>query len=106
VAKIDGEQIGRACAMLGGGRLGPEDIVDPAVGLVLHKKTGDVVTNQEPLVTLHYNTAQQLDEACALVQEAFHLTNGARYMPQPLVTKVIECDTKQLAAEMANWQTQ
>jgi pyrimidine-nucleoside phosphorylase/thymidine phosphorylase len=104
VAAIDGEQIGRACALLGGGRRNPEDSLDPAVGLVLHQKIGDVVTTQEPLVTVHYNTAERLEEACALVHNAYQITNGARYVPQPLVARVMECDEKLLAAEMANRQ--
>ena len=35
------EQIGTACVILGGGREHKEDSVDPAVGIVLHKKVGD-----------------------------------------------------------------
>ena len=43
------EQIGTACVILGGGRERKEDSVDPAVGIVLHKKVGDPVAAGEPL---------------------------------------------------------
>jgi pyrimidine-nucleoside phosphorylase len=90
VASIDCDQVGLAVAMLGGGRQSTNDVIDPAVGVVLHKKAGDVVTENEPLVTVHFNAADQLEEACDLLYAAYHLTNSARYMPQPLVRKVIE----------------
>ena len=50
------EQIGTACVILGGGRERKEDSVDPAVGIVLHKKVGDAVAAGEPLATIHYNS--------------------------------------------------
>src|SRR5208282_2830264 len=41
LASLDCEQVGTACVILGGGRERKEDLVDPAVGIVLHKKVGD-----------------------------------------------------------------
>ena len=41
VESIQCEQVGIASLMLGGGREKKEDLIDPAVGLVLHKKVGD-----------------------------------------------------------------
>ena len=40
---IQCEQVGIASLVLGGGREKKEDMIDPAVGLVLHKKVGDPV---------------------------------------------------------------
>src|SRR5437660_2662853 len=54
VAAIQCEQVGTACVILGGGRERKEDAVDPAVGIVLHKKVSDPVTAGEPLCTIHY----------------------------------------------------
>ena len=45
------EAVGTACVVLGGGREKKEDAVDPAVGIVLHRKTGDQVAAGEPLCT-------------------------------------------------------
>ncbi|OCG09033.1 pyrimidine-nucleoside phosphorylase [Gilliamella sp. wkB178] len=56
VAKIVADQIGIAAMQLGAGRATKEDIIDPAVGIVLHKKVGDKVTKGESLLTIHANT--------------------------------------------------
>ena len=53
------EQIGTACVILGGGRERKEDVVDPAVGIVVHKKVGDRVAAGEPLATIHYNASDE-----------------------------------------------
>src|SRR5246127_3209352 len=44
LASLQCEQVGTACVILGGGRERKEDSVDPAVGIVLHKKVGDAVS--------------------------------------------------------------
>src|SRR6476661_1213149 len=43
ISSMQCEQIGTACVILGGGRERKEDSVDPAVGIVLHKKVGDAL---------------------------------------------------------------
>ena len=40
---IQCEDVGTACVILGGGREKKEDSVDPAVGIILHKKVADRV---------------------------------------------------------------
>ena len=45
LAALQCEQVGTACVILGGGRERKEDSVDPAVGIVLHKKVGDPVSS-------------------------------------------------------------
>jgi len=54
--------IGAAVVVLGGGREKKEDSVDPAVGLVFHKRIGDRVARGEPLCTLHYNSDARLEK--------------------------------------------
>jgi pyrimidine-nucleoside phosphorylase/thymidine phosphorylase len=53
VAAIDAEAIGLAAVALGAGRARVEDRVDPAVGIVVHKRLGDRVERGEPLCTVH-----------------------------------------------------
>jgi pyrimidine-nucleoside phosphorylase len=53
VRAIDTEAVGLAAVALGAGRARIEDRVDPAVGLVVHKKLGDAVERGEPLCTVH-----------------------------------------------------
>src|ERR1700719_4484132 len=43
VTAMNCEAVGTACVVLGGGREKKEDAVDPAVGIILHRKVGDRV---------------------------------------------------------------
>ncbi len=90
VAEIACEQVGVACILLGGGRETKDDVVDPAVGIVLHKKAGDTVAAGEPLLTVHYNSEGRLVEACLLLEKAYRVTEDTGRLPAPLVRRVIE----------------
>lgn len=46
-------EIGIAAMLLGAGRQTKEDIIDPAVGLMLHKKVGDKVEKGESILTIY-----------------------------------------------------
>jgi pyrimidine-nucleoside phosphorylase len=71
VSEIDCLAIGTASVILGGGRAKKEDSVDPAVGIVVHKKVGDAVAKGDPLCTIHYNSETQAEQASALLQKSF-----------------------------------
>ena len=88
VVATECEQLGTACMVLGGGRAKKEDAVDPAVGLVFHRKVGDLVQQGETLCTLHYNDAQRLDEARRLVETAYRFAPEPP-SPRPLVRRVL-----------------
>jgi pyrimidine-nucleoside phosphorylase len=62
--------------------------VDPGVGLIVHKKLGDRVREGEPLVTLHYNAATNVDLAAGLVVESYRIADSAP-KARPLVRRVI-----------------
>lgn len=89
VASMQCEQIGTACVILGGGRERKEDSVDPAVGIVLHKKVGDRVTAGEPLATVHYNDESRAHRAQQMINESYQIGEVA---PQgrPLIHRVIQ----------------
>jgi pyrimidine-nucleoside phosphorylase len=90
VAGIACEQIGIASIALGGGRGCKEDPVDPAVGIVVHKRIGDPVAGGEPLATVHYMREERLGEAVALVQQSYRITEQPVQAPRPLVRRIIE----------------
>ncbi len=90
VTSMDCERIGTASVVLGGGREKKEDAVDPAVGLVLHKKIGDEVSQGEPLCTVYYNSDQRLEEALALLRTGYHLAPVAPEIPRTLIHQIIE----------------
>jgi len=90
VAAIMCEKVGTASVVLGGGREKKEDTVDPAVGLVVHKKLGDRVSRGEPLVTVHYNAAARLEEAQRLITSSYTIADAPPVGARPLVRRVIE----------------
>lgn len=83
------EQIGTACVVLGGGRARKEDSVDPAVGIVIHKKVGDKVSAGEPLCTVHYNSEDRLRQAEPLILESYRIGPAPRLQARPLVHQII-----------------
>lgn len=90
LAAMQCEQIGTACVVLGGGRERKEDSVDPAVGIVLHKKVGDKVAAGEPLATLHYNSQARAQQAKQLMEASFQISDAPPASQRPLIHKVIE----------------
>jgi pyrimidine-nucleoside phosphorylase len=88
VASMQCEQIGTACVILGGGRERKEDSVDPAVGIVLHKKVGDRVAAGESLATIHYNSQAKTARARELIEASCEIAETAP-PKRPLIHRVI-----------------
>ena len=55
IEEIDAKKIGELACFLGAGRLKKEDEIDDTVGIVLNKKVGDIVENNEVLAYIHAN---------------------------------------------------
>jgi len=89
VTAIMCEQIGTAGVLLGGGRARKEDSVDPAVGIIIHKKIGDSVSAGEPLCTVYYNSAERLGNAAPLIEKSYTITAAAPLQKRQLVHRVI-----------------
>jgi len=77
VQAIDAEAVGKLAMEMGAGRARKEDTIDPAVGVVLLKKTGDAVESGDALADLHLRTeegAERFEEAlraaCAIAPAA------------------------------------
>lgn len=89
VASMQCERIGTACVILGGGRERKEDSVDPAVGIVLHKKVGDRVATGEPLATIYYNAEAKAARARQLIEENCVVADVSPSASRPLIHRVI-----------------
>ena len=89
VSSMQGQDIGTACVILGGGRERKEDSVDPAVGIVLHKKVGDHVAGGEPLATVYYNAESRAARAKQLIEASCRITDSAPAIKRPLIHKII-----------------
>jgi len=83
------EQIGTAGVVLGGGRERKEDSVDPAVGIVLHKKVGEHVGADEPLATIYYNSQAKVERARQLIAESYEIADAPPTKKRPLIHQVI-----------------
>ena len=89
VTEIFCEQIGTACVILGGGRERKEDSVDPAVGIVVHKKIGDKVALGEALCTIHCHSDAQALRARKLLEESYRITTAPPAHKPSLIHRVI-----------------
>ena len=88
VAAILCEDVGTACVVLGGGREKKEDSVDPAVGIVLHKKVGDHVEFGESLCTVHYNSEARAARAKALMERSYRIGDSIP-APRKLIHRIL-----------------
>src|SRR6266571_290164 len=89
VSAIQCEQVGIACVVLGGGREKKDDAVDPAVGIVVHKKVGDAVRSGEALCTIHYNSDSRLAEARRLLEQSYCIGPARPGKARNLIHRVI-----------------
>ena len=75
IGDMHAERIGMAAQMLGAGRATKEDKIDPAVGLIMHKRRGDRIDKGEPLATLYVNDGSRLKEAVATLRSGMTVTD-------------------------------
>ena len=59
VRGIKGTLTGLACVSLGGGRTKSTDKIDMGVGFLFHKKIGDQVKKNDPLITIFHHASQK-----------------------------------------------
>lgn len=74
VSAIDAEGIGMASSMIGAGRNTKEDVIDPAVGVILEVKSGQKVEAGAVLCRLYYTREENLEEAAQQVEDAFRIS--------------------------------
>ena len=89
VSSIECERMGMAAVILGGGRITKEDAIDPAVGIVLHKKVGETVSAGEALCTVHYNCVERFAQARAVIAAAYSI-GAQKPEARALIQKVIQ----------------
>ena len=83
------EDVGTACVVLGGGREKKEDSVDPAVGIVVHKKIGDRVAAGEAVYTIHCHSESGAERARKLLKGSYTISSEAAHRPA-LIHRVIQ----------------
>ncbi len=75
VVRLAARAVGHATMLLGAGRDRMDSVIDPAVGVILHKKVGDFAEQGEPLCTMLVNDRTRLDQAMASLREAYVLAD-------------------------------
>lgn len=73
VVKIHAEQLGKAAQILGAGRLIKEDVIDPAVGIIMEKRLGDFVEIGDEICAIYSNNDRQLEEARNMIDQSIIL---------------------------------
>jgi len=87
VSSIDALKIGEAAMILGAGRLTKSDVIDPSVGIVVHKKVGDKVTKGDVIATIYSNGLGE-EEAMQMIFDAYILTNDV-VLPKDIILKIV-----------------
>ncbi|NOY54767.1 MAG: thymidine phosphorylase [Actinobacteria bacterium] len=81
VTRCDAFKIGVGAMHLGAGRERKEDVIDPAVGVTVLAKEGDVVAVGEPLAAVAWNDEGRLEDATRLLADAWEIGDEP---PEPL----------------------
>jgi thymidine phosphorylase len=79
VQRVDALALGTLARDMGAGRATKTDVIDPAVGLVVHRKAGDAVLAGEELATLHLARPDGQEDLVARCAAAFSIGE----MPPP-----------------------
>ncbi|MGM0183224.1 pyrimidine-nucleoside phosphorylase [Enterococcus sp. AZ150] len=86
IQQMVANELGIAAMMLGAGRKTKEDEIDHAVGLKLHKKVGESVSEGVVLLTIFSNT-EDVEEVIELIQA--NITIGETGEEPPLIHEII-----------------
>lgn len=82
VHRILAEDIGIACMTLGGGRETKESAIDLSVGIILEKKNGDAVSDDEVLATIYGNDDAKMQAAYEKIAHAYEIAKEpAAFVP-------------------------
>ena len=86
IARINTEQIGRILIELGGGRKRASDPVDPAVGMLFHRKLGAKVQAGDTIATVYapavFSAKERMNELEASFQAAIEITAVRKPVPK------------------------
>lgn len=92
VTQIQCEEIGVASLLLGGGRETKESAIDLSVGIVLNKKCGDYVKQNEPLAFLHSNDHNKTRLAMARLQNSYSI-DEKKAPERPLIHGIVDASS-------------
>lgn len=91
VQAIKTDEVGMASMVLGGGRATKESKIDLSVGILIHKKLGDKVSKNEPIVTLYANDDEKRKEAKKRILNAYVIGKEKPVRP-PYIYSIVTKD--------------
>lgn len=88
IESMDAEAIGVSSVILGAGRTTKEDTIDYSAGIILSKKTGDMVKRGDILCTLYADNKALLEPAKEKYLSALKFSNN-KPVEKPMVLKIV-----------------
>ena len=89
LSSCNAELVGSAACVLGAGREGLEDVIDPSAGIIVYKKLGDYVEEGETIAVLHTDDEQRIGEAKSRILRAYKISEKA-VNPSEVILKVLK----------------
>lgn len=89
ISAINAREVGETAVELGAGRAKKTDVIDYAVGIVIHRKVGDAVKPGDALFTVYANDLVKQLDARARLAKAFSFSSQP-VEPLPLFYGVVE----------------
>ncbi len=88
IESLDARILGDAARNLGAGRAYADDLIDPAVGIVLKAKEGDSVQNGQVLACIHYQTTDQCERALERIKTAYSYSEQPVDVPPVVMNRI------------------
>lgn len=82
IGKMNTENIGRILIELGGGRKKANDLINPSVGMIFHKKLGGKIQVGEPLVTVYARHSAGLEDLETQLHQSLEITGTRQPVPK------------------------
>ena len=79
---IDTLSIGNGIVMLGGGRMGENDVIDNYAGIKFYKKINEEIKNGDPIADIFCSSNEKLNSALPLVKNAITLSQEKVMSPK------------------------
>lgn len=88
IAALDALEIGLASVALGAGRERTDDVIDPTVGIELHRKVGDRVKRGEPIATVFGRSRKKAQTAADRIAAATRIQRAAVRTPKLILETI------------------
>jgi len=87
ISNLHAENIGKVAMVLGAGRQTKNSVIDLAVGVVVHKKLGDFVKENDPIFTIHANDEKVITTATNQLMANIEISDESN--PSKLILDII-----------------